>query len=536
MRKHSHTFIKRLAIVFGAIVTVFGLSGCTKSFCTNQDKANQLYASYGNIFTDSINVSADDVDAGVSAEEITKQNTNRTTLYSTLASNGINSLPDKSFQAFMNNKVTTFVDDNYTMWTDGTLADLETSKAKIVAEHVGIYSGITADDSGNKKVGVLWTNFDIWYEEALTDSSVGVLKAPSSQFVTLFKSTIEKTIASNTACISPVSEEFTQGGSTIYIEGKTWGQAFHDYGFLEGLFVYPFAYIIHVISENFGDTGWAQILAIVVVTLLARIITVISSIFQSRSQAKQQKIQPMINALNAKYPNATYDKEQKNALAMEQATLMKKAKVHPLLPMLFMIIQFPLFICVWSALQGSAALASGNWLGLSLTTTVSTCFTSYSSTPGAIVGICIFIFMTIANVLSSLTGLWLNNWRTKNFGSPTAQPKKDDNGAAIDPNKSMKWMTYIMMFFVVIMGWSLPAAMGIYWFLGAVIAIAQTILTEAITTHTRHKMQAETGDGSDLAAIRRSSHHNASDKKDKKSKSDKPLWRQLIYEQVRRKN
>ena len=75
---------------------------------------------------------------------------------------------------------------------------------------------------------------------------------------------------------------------------------------------------------------------------------------------------------------------------------MKKNHVHPMLPLLFMIIQFPLFICIWSALQGSASLASGNWYGLSLTTKVSECFTNYAETNGAIVGILIFIFMSLA--------------------------------------------------------------------------------------------------------------------------------------------
>ena len=514
MRKHSHKFFKQLMIVFGAVIAVFGLSSCTKSFCTNQDKANQLYASYGDIFNTSMDVTDTDTD-----DNTTYQNTKRQALYTTLKSSGYYTLPTVAYQNYMTGKVDSFVTSNYGLWTDGTIASLEEVEAKKIAKHVAIYCGLNDTYTG---VADLWTNYDAWYSDAVND--LGALQCPSSQFVSTFKTNVQSAINSNTACISPVSQIFTQNGSNIYIEGKTWGQAFSQYGFLEGLFVYPFAWIVHVISENYGDAGWGQILAIVVVTLLARIFTVFSTLVQSKSTAKQQKLQPQINALQAKYPNAATDKEQKNALAMEQAGLMKKAKVHPLLPMLFLLIQFPLFICVWSALQGSAALASGNWLGLSLTTTVSTCFTSYASTPGAFVGIIVFIVMSIANILSSLTGLWFNNWRTKNFGG-AQKPTTDANGMSVDPNKTMKWMTYIMMIFVVFMGWSLPVAMGIYWFLGAVIAIAQSVLTEAMTSRSRHKLAAETGDGSDLAAIRRSAHHTGSTKKDKKSKSDKPLWR-----------
>lgn len=88
-------------------------------------------------------------------------------------------------------------------------------------------------------------------------------------------------------------------------------------------------------------------------------------------------------------------------------------------------------------------------------------------------------------------------------------------------------MTYVMMVFIVIMGWNLPAGMGIYWLIGAVISVAQTVAMELVQTHSRHKLAAAMGDGTDLAAIRRSKHHTMStSKKDKKAdKSDKPLWR-----------
>jgi YidC/Oxa1 family membrane protein insertase len=51
----------------------------------------------------------------------------------------------------------------------------------------------------------------------------------------------------------------------------------------------------------------------------------------------------------------------------------------------------------------------------------------------------------------------------------------------------MKIMTYVMMVFIVIMGWNLPAGMGIYWLIGAVISVAQTVAMELVQTHSRHK-------------------------------------------------
>ncbi|MCI5669711.1 MAG: YidC/Oxa1 family membrane protein insertase [Bacilli bacterium] len=531
-------------IVFFGIIAAFSLSGCTKSFCTNQDKANQLFAYYGNLYSETLLIdesTKDDFDYSSKNETeeasrvklIKIQNEHRKTLFGNSTSyQGMTTWydlvvegSDKSFLSFMDNKARQFRDDNYTYWMDGTLASIKTvEEAKAVAWHVGMYAGLTySDETKTTVTGVAepFTNTELWFNEAVKDPDLGLLKSPSFGFIETIKTNAAIGYNTNTACITPVSGTFNQNNAKIYIEGKTWGQAFKEYGFLEGLFVYPFAWLVHAISDGLGGTGWVQIFAIFVVTILVRIVTVLSTLVQSKSQAKQQRIQPQINELMKKYPNAQEDPEERRALSLEQAQLMKKNHVHPMLPLLFMIIQFPLFICIWSALQGSASLASGNWYGLSLTTKVSECFTNYAETNGAIVGILIFIFMSLANVLSSCTGLWINNWKTKVLGNQSMQPtKKDANGNPMDPNKTMKIMTYVMMAFVLFMGWSLPVGMGIYWFIGAIISILQSLLTEAIQARVRHRDAENTGDGTTLAAIRRSARHTGTNKK-----SEKPLWR-----------
>lgn len=544
MRNHSNRLLKRLMIVFFGIIAAFSLSGCTKSFCTNQDKANQLFAYYGNLYSETLLIdesTKDDFDYSSKNETeeasrvklIKIQNEHRKTLFGNSTSyQGMTTWydlvvegSDKSFLSFMDNKARQFRDDNYTYWMDGTLASIKTvEQAKAVAWHVGMYAGLTySDETKTTVTGVAepFTNTELWFNEAVKDPDLGLLKSPSFGFIETIKTNAAIGYNTNTACITPVSGTFNQNNAKIYIEGKTWGQAFKEYGFLEGLFVYPFAWLVHAISDGLGGTGWVQIFAIFVVTILVRIVTVLSTLVQSKSQAKQQRIQPQINELMKKYPNAQEDPEERRALSLEQAQLMKKNHVHPMLPLLFMIIQFPLFICIWSALQGSASLASGNWYGLSLTTKVSECFTNYAETNGAIVGILIFIFMSLANVLSSCTGLWINNWKTKVLGNQSMQPtKKDANGNPMDPNKTMKIMTYVMMAFVLFMGWSLPVGMGIYWFIGAIISILQSLLTEAIQARVRHRDAENTGDGTTLAAIRRSARHTGTNKK-----SEKPLWR-----------
>jgi len=527
MRTHSNKFAQRIGIALAAVAGVFALSGCTKSFCTNQDKANQLYAYYGDIYEEQ--AVPEKPDPADQERGYNNQVQHRKELYATLTSGSYDgatannaygyTLPNKEFQSFMSAKVDAFVVANSHLWSDGSLASLSADEAGSVAKHVAIYAGLTTTN----EVAEVWTNLDIWYSEAVQTLSYEVV--PPSGYIEALKKVGSSAITSNYACISPTSETYMQDGSSIYIEGKTWGQAFKQYGFLEGLFVYPFAWIIHSITSMNRDSGWSQILAIFCVTLLVRLVTVIAQIFQNRSQEKTQALQPQINALRAKYPNLDTDKEQSRAFAMEQAALMRKSKSHPFLPMLFLILQWPLFLCIWSALQGSAALASGSWLNVSLTTPVSRCISMYRTTPGALTGIIIFVITCIASILTSMTSLWFNSWK-QNRG---ITPKPVANEQGIDPNQTTKIMSFVFIAFYLIMSYQLPVGMNIYFFLGSMISILQTVIMEAVGAKKRHKAQLATGDGSTLASLRRSKHHQdmKATKKEKKKKgdSDKPFWR-----------
>ena len=50
--------------------------------------------------------------------------------------------------------------------------------------------------------------------------------------------------------------------------------------------------------------------------------------------------------------------------------LYKKNKVNPFMTLIVLVVQFPVFICVWGALSGSAQLTNGTILGLNLSHTI----------------------------------------------------------------------------------------------------------------------------------------------------------------------
>jgi membrane protein insertase Oxa1/YidC/SpoIIIJ len=49
----------------------------------------------------------------------------------------------------------------------------------------------------------------------------------------------------------------------------------------------------------------------------------------------------------------------------------------------------------------------------------------------------------------------------------------------------MKWFSNIMLVMIVVMGFSLPAAMGVYWFIGAIISVIQTLIMQTIMARSK---------------------------------------------------
>ena len=51
----------------------------------------------------------------------------------------------------------------------------------------------------------------------------------------------------------------------------------------------------------------------------------------------------------------------------------------------------------------------------------------------------------------------------------------------------MKIVTWVMMIMIIFMGFSLASAMGVYWFVGALISIGQSVITQAIISRQSKK-------------------------------------------------
>lgn len=188
-------------------------------------------------------------------------------------------------------------------------------------------------------------------------------------------------------------------------------------------------------------------------------------------------LQPEIAKLQQKYPNANSNDYEKQKLAAAQMALYKKYKVHPFASLLIIFVQFPVFICVWNALQGSASLSRDAVLGLRLSDTIWSVLSNFSgwpSNPGWWTALVLVILMSAAQIVSMLIPNWLNKKKMKSV------TKLNNSSSMNQQNKTLKYTQWIMTIFIIFMGFTLPSAMGVYWFAGAIISIIQSVIIHYI--------------------------------------------------------
>ncbi len=232
-----------------------------------------------------------------------------------------------------------------------------------------------------------------------------------------------------------------------------------------------------------GTTGWAQLLAIVIVTIVVRAVMFAISFKSTINTAKMTELQPEITKIQNKYPNANSNQSEKARMSEEMQKLYKKNKVNPFSSLLIMIVQFPVFICVWGALSGSAWLSTGSFLNLNLSDSISSALFNGANwvNGSAVTALVLFLLMAGAQVVSMLLPQWMQKARAKKVAKLGVNPTQKQQ------NNRMKWVTYIMMIMIIFMGFSLASAMGVYWLIGALFSIAQTLITQKIINRKKEK-------------------------------------------------
>lgn len=197
-------------------------------------------------------------------------------------------------------------------------------------------------------------------------------------------------------------------------------------------------------------------LAIILLTLLVRVVTLPLSIKQINSTKAMQKIAPEQKKLQEKY------KDNPEKLNKELAELYRTNKVSPFGGCLPLLIQFPVILAVYAVLRNPEVIEksipgfSSSFFGL-----VDLNLSFAQLIKGA-AGVVDYIIPAVIPILSALTTYFQSKQMT------AAQSGSTPPGGGM--------MTLLMPLMILLIGYSLPEGLPLYWLVGNVFQIAQTAI------------------------------------------------------------
>jgi len=208
----------------------------------------------------------------------------------------------------------------------------------------------------------------------------------------------------------------------------------------------------HLPGHDFG-------IAVIVLTIIIRLILYPLMIQSIKSQKVLSELQPKIQEIQQKY------KDDKEKQAKETMGLYQKEKINPFGGCLPLLIQLPILIALyqvfWKGLQPEAMINLYNFV----------------PHPGVIDP----TFLGVINlgqaslILAVLAGI-TQFFQTKMI---TPHQRADRGQASKTPDFSgmiQKQMLYFFPIFTVFILWKLPAAIGLYWIVTALFSIFQQYL------------------------------------------------------------
>ncbi|RHW48515.1 OxaA precursor [Bombilactobacillus bombi] len=208
-------------------------------------------------------------------------------------------------------------------------------------------------------------------------------------------------------------------------------------GFWNHYVLYQFSRFILWLASLVGNSyGWA----IVIFTVVVRIILLPLNWWQIRSMNKQMKVQPQLKALQEKY--SAKDMETQQKLQEETKKLYAEAGVNPVAGCLPLLIQLPVMWALYQAIYRTTELRDGHFLWMEL------------GKPDPI------YVLPILAALFTFISTWIAN---------LSQP---------DQPQSTKMMMWFMPFMILIPAITIASAISVYWVVSNAFQVLQTLLLQ----------------------------------------------------------
>lgn len=217
-------------------------------------------------------------------------------------------------------------------------------------------------------------------------------------------------------------------------------------GLWTSIFIKPLAFILLLL----GKTLSSYALSIIIISLLIRFIAYPVTKKTAMQSEILKKAQPEINRIQKKY-EGKQDQESMLKQNQELMAVYQKYNISPLSGCLFSMLQLPLFIAFFEAVQRTPALFEDKFLNLQLGTTPMVGITTAAWYA--------YLILMVIIALSTYYSFKMNM-------------------AGTSGNMNMKMMPTMMSIMIIIMALFMPSALGIYWVTTNVFTIFQNLLVK----------------------------------------------------------
>ncbi len=213
--------------------------------------------------------------------------------------------------------------------------------------------------------------------------------------------------------------------------------------------------ITEVVGKLFGGSKGNYGIAIILLTLMVKMMMFPLGRKQALMAQRSQQLQPYLKEIQEKY------KEDKERLTKETFALYKKHGVNPVSGCLPALIQLPIFVGLWQALNSSVSLRHEPFLWISNLAAPDMLFKFPTEIPFLGWWFNLLPIIVVAVMLV----------QTKLFAPPATTPEAEMQ------QKTMKYM----MVFMAVMFYKVPAGLGLYFITSSLWSIGERLLLPKIT-------------------------------------------------------
>ena len=226
--------------------------------------------------------------------------------------------------------------------------------------------------------------------------------------------------------------------------------------------------VTKTVAGFFGGKSGNYGVAIILLTLCVRMAMFPLGRKQAMSAKKMQDLQPWLKELQEKY------KDDKETLTKETWALYKRHGVNPVGGCLPALIQLPIFVGLWQALNNSVHLRHASFLYIENLAAPDMLWRFPTTVPllGDYLNVLPFVVVALMLV------------QTKLFSPPATTPEAEAQ------QKMMKYMMVFMAF----MFYKVPSGLGIYFITSSLWQISERLLLPKVTTTVPSDPRAGEGD------------------------------------------